>query len=178
MANTYVAISNVTVGGSGTSSINFTSIPSTYTDLQILASIKSNRNDPNEIISVQFNTSGGTAYSLKYIIGNGGLVENATETGQSNFYFSGVASGGSSLVTSIFGNLSIYIPNYAGSTNKSISIQSVNERNASGNYTAYDWLTVGLWANTSAITSISLSSYASNTLVQYSTATLYGIKNS
>jgi hypothetical protein len=67
----------------------------------------------------------------------------------------------------------IYIPNYAGSSNKSVSIDSVTENNATG---AYSGLTAALFASTAAITSFGIST--GSNFVQYSTATLYGIKNS
>ena len=74
---------------------------------------------------------------------------------------------------STFGNAEIYIPNYASSNNKSVSADFVSETNAAD---AIFGLTAGLWANTSAITSIKLTPAAA--FAQYSTATLYGIKNS
>ena len=40
MAKVFKALSTVTVGAGGAASIDFTSIPSTYTDLQILCSLK------------------------------------------------------------------------------------------------------------------------------------------
>jgi hypothetical protein len=43
MATTYEIISSVTVGSGGAANIEFTSIPATYTDLYVLASIRSNR---------------------------------------------------------------------------------------------------------------------------------------
>jgi hypothetical protein len=75
---------------------------------------------------------------------------------------------------STFGSTEIYITNYAGSSNKCLSSDSVNENNAT---TAYSVLTAWLWSNTSAITSLSITSDgAGNNFAQYSTATLYGIK--
>jgi hypothetical protein len=73
---------------------------------------------------------------------------------------------------STFSNIEIYIPNYAGSTNKSFSIDAVGENNATA---AYAGLVAGLWSTSSAITAISI---ASTTLfAEFSTATLYGISN-
>jgi hypothetical protein len=81
---------------------------------------------------------------------------------------------GNGATASTFGNGEVYIPNYAGSTNKSMSADGVSENNGTEAYTD---LIANLWSNTSAITSILL--YPdSGTWQQYSTATLYGIKNS
>jgi hypothetical protein len=73
-----------------------------------------------------------------------------------------------------FGNVAIYIPNYTSSNNKSISVDGVGENNAT---TAFADLYAGLWANSSAITSITLYNIISD-FAEFSTATLYGIKNS
>jgi hypothetical protein len=70
---------------------------------------------------------------------------------------------------STFGNLSIYIPNYAGSADKNFSVDTVSENNAT---TAYTQIFTGVWANTAAITQITLS--LAN-FAQYSNAYLYGI---
>jgi hypothetical protein len=80
-----------------------------------------------------------------------------------------------SLATSnTFGNTSVYIPNYAGSNFKSISIDGVTENNATA---ALQFFNAGLFKSTSAITSISLTAYNFASYVQYSTADLYGISN-
>jgi hypothetical protein len=81
-----------------------------------------------------------------------------------------------SSTASTFGNFQMYIPNYAGSSNKSVSIDAVTENNATA---AEANLVAGLWSSTAAITSITLYNYGSVTnFMQHSTATLYGIKNS
>ena len=43
MANTFKKIQTVTVGSGGAASIDFTSIPQTYTDLKIVLSARTNR---------------------------------------------------------------------------------------------------------------------------------------
>ena len=78
---------------------------------------------------------------------------------------------GANATSNTFGNTSVYIPNYAGSTNKSVSSDAVTENNAT---TASQQILASIWNNTSAITSIFVSDTGSN-LVQNSTASLYGI---
>ena len=70
-----------------------------------------------------------------------------------------------------FGSFEMYIPNYTGNTNKSVSIDSVSETNATA---AIADLIAGLWSNTAAITSIRLTPDLGN-FMQHSTATLYGV---
>jgi hypothetical protein len=70
-----------------------------------------------------------------------------------------------------FGNASLYIPNYTASQNKSGSSDSVGEGNESQVGLA---IQANLWSNTAAITSLTLYDPSYN-LMQYSSATLYGI---
>ena len=71
-----------------------------------------------------------------------------------------------------FASSDLYIPNYAGSTYKSFSIETVQEANQAE---VYMNMIAGLWSNTAAIDSITLTPY-SYSIAQYSTAYLYGIK--
>ena len=166
MANTYTAIATVTVGSGGAANIEFTSIPATYTDLTILWSVRAGADWG---MTLQFNSS-TTNRSMRLLYGTGAAAGSVTNT---NFLIYG-GQNNSSATASTFNNGSIYIPNYAGSNNKSFSADAVGENNAT---TAYSGLHAGLWSDTSAITSIKLVAEAAN-FVQYSTATLYGISNS
>ena len=85
-----------------------------------------------------------------------------------NFVFDTI---GNTATANTFNSTTFYIPNYAGSTNKSFSFDQVNENNTTA---ANQVLGSVLWSNTAAITSISLTSPGYN-FVQYSTASLYGI---
>jgi hypothetical protein len=78
---------------------------------------------------------------------------------------------GNTATSSTFGNGELYIPNYAGSQNKSSSADVVPEENAVGTYMS---LVANLWSNSAAINQITLT--ADGNLAQHSTATLYGIK--
>lgn len=168
MALTYQLISSVTVGSGGAANIEFTSIPATYTDLIVKTSLRGTRAANYESIKVEFNGSTSNL-SCKQLYGDGASAASSSSATQILF-----DAEGANQTASTFANSEIYIPNYAGSTNKSVSIDSVSENNGT---TVYDELVAGLWANTNAITSIKLTP-TSGTLVQYSTAYLYGIKNS
>lgn len=169
MANTYEAIATVTVGSGGAATIDFTSIPGTYTDL--LVKISGRNTSSGRFINVTFNSDTTAAnYEGRYIEGNGASASSAADQDQTVGYVSV-----SSYTASTFGNSEFYIPNYANtSTYKSFSADGVMENNAT---TAFMGLFAGLWKSNSAITSISLA-LSSNNFAQYSTATLYGIKNS
>jgi hypothetical protein len=171
LANTFVKIASVTVGSGGSATIAFSSIPATYTDLIVKVSGRSTSSSGD--ISVTFNGSGGTAYSSRLIYGSGSSAASANSTGAAFATWGAGAINRSTTTSNTFANTDIYIPNYAGSNNKSISTDSVEENNATE---AYSQLAASLWANTAAITSITLTPSGSGNFVQYSTATLYGIK--
>lgn len=169
MPVTYKKITTVTVTGATAASVEFTSIPATYTDVLVLASLRSNEAQIETNATISFNGSGSNK-SARTLYG-GGSGSGVSYTYASEIYL--WLSGGNS-TASTFGNALIYIPNYAGSTNKSLSIDSVMENNATTSSMA---MTAGLWSNTAAITSITITC-GGGSFVTNSTATLYGIKNS
>ena len=171
MANTMTLIASSTVGAGGAASIDFSSIPATYTDLIVKLSCRSTAggtgaNDGH----LTFNGS-SSGYSSKLLYGTGSTVGSASNSGTYMYWVGGAVSTG--LTSNTFSNSEIYIPNYAGSNNKSVSFDGTNENN--GGY-GTQLLTAGLWSNTAAITSIKLELDYPN-FAQYSTAYLYGVKN-
>jgi hypothetical protein len=169
MANTYVAIATVEVGSGGAADIEFTSIPSTYTDLVVKISA---RQGAENAFALTFNGE-TTLFSVRRLQGDGSSATSNVAAGTTSaIRVIGIASSGSTANT--FGNSEIYIPNYAGSNNKSVSIDAVNENNGTE---AYMNLAAGLWSNTAAINQITITPLAGS-IAQYSTAYIYGIKNS
>jgi hypothetical protein len=170
MATTYTLISSVTVGGGGSSSIAFSSIPSTYTDLCLKVSARDTFSAAAVIGQLKFNAN-SVGYSFKRLRGSGSVADSYGESGatEMNLYNTSV---GASATASTFSNYEIYIPNYAGSNNKSFSVDSVTENNATEAYAVFF---AGLWANSAAITSISI--VPTTLFAQYTTAYLYGISN-
>ena len=165
-------IQSVTVGSGGASSIDFTSIPQTYTDLIIKISTRSTVSSVIGYVNVRFNSDTGNNYSYKAVGGTGsGTFNNNSTSGSSVF----TVTAGNNSTSNTFGNAEIYIPNYTGSNQKSISIDGVGENNATE---AYTQLVAGLWSGTSAITSIQLSDiFGPGNFVQNTTAYLYGVTN-
>lgn len=172
MANTFKKIQTITVGSGGSSTIEFTSIPQTYTDLKIVLSVRFS-NAGTDTLGVQFNSS-TSGYSARWVTGNGATASSGSDT-SSPLALGYQALGGSDTTASVFGNAEIYIPNYTSSNNKSVTSDTVSENNAT---TAWQALNAGLWSNTAAITSVTLKPYSgAGSFVQYSTATLYGVSN-
>ena len=170
MANTYVKIATASVGSGGAANIEFTGIPATYTDLIVKFSGRSARTGVNtDDMLVTFNGA-STNFSCRPMYGSGSATASFTDT----TLFVGVYLT-STATASAFSNGEVYIPNYAGSTNKSLSADSVSEQNAT---LAYATISAALWTNTAAITSLLLKTGSGSNIVQYSTATLYGISKS
>ena len=167
MANTFELIASSTVGSGGASSIDFTSIASTYTDLVVKLSVRIN-NTSTAYSTIEFNGS-AASFSCRWLDGSGSAASSGTTPSNTAF-----VSNWSGATASTFSNAEIYIPNYAGSTNKSYSSDSVTENNATA---AYADLIAGLWSNTAAINQITLKPPSGTSFVQYSTAYLYGVKN-
>lgn len=169
---TYTLIASNTVGSGGASSVTFSSIPSTYTDLCLKVSSRSDATGSAwRNYTIAFN---GTSYLLN---GTGrGLYGTGSAAGSETITVPiGQFSTSDSATSNTFSNSEIYIPNYNGSTNKSFSGDSVTENNATA---ALAYLVAGLWSNTAAITSITVGNESTAIFKQYSTAYLYGIKNS
>ena len=177
MANPTMTLigSPIVVGSGGASSVTFSSIPATYTDLIVKFSGRSANSATQDYVSLQFNgSSGGTAYSDKRLEGTGSSAISEQDTATDRIYLAWVLPAANATANT-FGNVELYIPNYAGSTYKSVSIDGVPENNTTA--ITYTTLAAGLWANTSAITSLTLASGNAN-FVQYSTFYLYGISSS
>lgn len=169
MAATFTKISATTVGSGGASAITFSNIPQTYNDLFVKFSIKSTTANQNtDGLFFKLNNS-SASFTRKSVYGDG---SGAGTSSQSNAYL-GFASGGSA--TNIFGSGELYIPNYTGSNYKTSSSDTVSEANQT---VAYQFLAGQLWSQTSAVTQIDLYFSGSDTIGQYSSATLYGISNS
>jgi hypothetical protein len=168
MPNTYEVIASVTVGSGGAANITFSSIPQTFTDLLIKSSSRSS-GAANSII-LSFNGSAAN-FTTKGLVGTG--------SGSASSYTSTDALAGmttrSTFTANTFSNNELYIPNYTSSNNKSSSLDATQENNATESYIQFN---ANLWSQTAAITSITLTPEISNTFAQYTTAVLYGIKNS
>jgi hypothetical protein len=172
MPNTFQLIASSTVGAGGAASIDFSSIPSTYTDLclKISARVDASGGASSFNINVAINgVSTNRSWRLLEAYDGTNVWSNNNTTARL------AVVGGSTTTASTFNNAEIYIPNHAGSNNKSISSDFVSEQNSStvnslGFY-------AGLWSQTTAINQLTLTSTSGN-FVQYTTAYLYGVKNS
>jgi hypothetical protein len=147
-------------------SIEFTSIPQDGTDLVLMISSRSAGVGGGSGINLRPN--GFTTNATRRILfGSGSTVGSNTDS----VIFAGFQNG-SGETANTFNNACIYIPNYAGSTNKSFSSDSVMENNATA---AFQGLVAALWSSTAAITSITLVNDTGSNFVVNSVFSLYKI---
>lgn len=169
MANeTYTLIQKTTVGSGGAASIEFTSIPQTFTDLVVKLSGRNSRSGQvmQEFVLTFNNTTAN--YSERQLRGNGTSAISQNFSGAS---IQQLGQPAASATANTFSNWEFYIPNYTSSNAKSISLDGVTENNATE---AYTFLEAGLWNDTAAITSIKISAGA-YLAVQYTSVSLYGV---
>jgi hypothetical protein len=172
MANTFELIASYTASGA-VSSIDFSSIASTWTDLVVRVSARTDRPNDAESIGVKFNNDASSIYSYRILYGVGSGTPSSTSGSAGSFLWGGETTGANA-TASTFGSTDIYIPNYAGSNNKSLSADLTSENNATG---VIQGLSAGLYSSISAINRITLSPGSGYSFQQYSTAYLYGVKN-
>jgi hypothetical protein len=173
MASTYTLISS-NVLSSSAASVTFSSIPSTYTDLVVRVSGRSDDSaNPQGSIRLYINGNTSSVYSFTRLLGTGSTTSTYTSgSGTELFFNQGLSTTQST--TNTFGNAEIYIPSYTNSANKQIGGHQAMETNST---TAYMGATAGLTRITSAITTIEVSLNTGN-YVSGSSFYLYGIKNS
>lgn len=169
----FESIATSTVGAGGASSITFSSIPSTYTHLQIRGILRSDRGYAQAGNIMRFNSDTGNNYSWHGLVGDGSSASAFDTQGLPSFMYLGEMPAVSGLANT-FGTVVIDILDYANTNKyKTVRTLSGNDRNGAG----VTGLISGNWRNTNAITSITIKEDVSN-LVQYSSLALYGIKGS
>jgi hypothetical protein len=160
MPATYDPIASQTLG-STTTTVTFSSIPSTYTDL-VIAYGSIGTTDTQ--VRMRFNNDTGSNYSYTTVAGNGATTESFRQTNANSmttdYYFSVTTNGGATLIN---------VMNYANTTTYKTALMRTN------NSSYATMFNVGLWRDNSAINRIDLVC-TTGSLAAGSVLTLYGIK--
>jgi hypothetical protein len=167
----YESIATTTLGSSA-SSVTFSSIPATYTHLQVRALARTDRTPTAYDYPVmRFNSDTGSNYGIHYLEGDGSSAISGGSTSLSSIYLNEITSNGAS--ASIFGTFIVDILDYTN-TNKYTTTRVLGgyDKNGSGLMTYRS----GLWLNTAAITTLTITPLTGPNFVQYSSFALYGIK--
>jgi hypothetical protein len=168
ITGSYESIETYIVGSGGQSSVTFSSIPATFTHLQIRSISRDARAYYGSPMDLTFNGSGATAYARHRLAGDGSSATSGADTSQTYMRLEGGGNTANTFNASI-----IDILDYT-STNKNKTVRQLAgiDANGSGDVT----LVSGLWyATPAAITSITLTPFSSP-FAQYSHFALYGIK--
>jgi len=171
----YDSIATTTVGSGGASSITFSSIPATYTHLQLRGISRINTAATGasyNLLSFNSDTTAGNYY-MHTLAGTGAVAVSEAYPGQSGEGFYQGESTRNNLTAGIFASNVHDILDYAN-TSKYKTIRTLNGWDANGSGEIY--LSSGLWMSTSAITSITINPVATKAFVQYTQFALYGIK--
>ena len=165
----YESIQTTTVGSGGQATVTFSSIPSTYTHLQIRCLSKDSRGFANTGFNIRLNSDTTTNYSVHGLEGDGSSV---TFSGSANTTQIGIGNSSGGVNANIFGAQVIDILDYAN-TNKYKTVKTLggHDQNGSGFIGLYS----GNWRSTSAVTSITIIPLVAN-IAQYSSFALYGCK--
>jgi hypothetical protein len=162
----YDSISTSTVGAGGVSSVTFSSIPSSYTHLQVrIMCLSSNLGSD---IKLQLNSDTGSNYAQHLLYGTG-AVAGALAYTSTNY----IAAGITGITLANPSSTVIDVLDYKN-TNKNTTVRTLtgSDTNGVGGFLA---LESGLWMNTAAVTSMTFTPLT-GTFNQYSSFALYGIK--
>lgn len=169
VTNSYESIATVTVG-STTSSISFSSIPSTYKHLQIRATVRGDYAGWGSA-NMKFNGSSADYTEYHSIYGDGSsAAANASTTSTAGVQ---IAYGNASNSSTFMGFITDILDYTSTNKNKTVRSLSGNDLNGSGFVRFYS----GMWrpATPVAITDIVIS-LPGQGISQYSSFALYGIK--
>jgi hypothetical protein len=161
---TYEPIATTTLGTAATT-ISFTSIPSTYTDLRVVYVIRSTSTP--DFPKIYFNNDTATNYSNTRCFGNGSAASSTTQTSVAGITYMSIPT---STATNEFNLVTLDVFSYAGSTNKTSISRASADKNGSGVTDAG----VSLWRSTAAINRVDI--VGTFNFAIGTTATLYGIK--
>lgn len=167
--STYELIQHTEVAGAGVSQIEFASLPTdgTYTDLVLHLSLRTNAGAVRNQVNLQFNSSTASQSHTKILWYEGGSEGNTV----SNIY---VFATGNGAPSNAFNVSNLYFSNYANTSRYThIDIQDTAPNNSTASYVT-SLFGSGFTAGTQ-IANIKLVPDPAATILQYSTATLYGV---
>jgi hypothetical protein len=170
VTSSYESIATVTVGSGGSSSIDFSSIPSTFKHLQIRVSARGTTAATSQEQYITFNGTSTNYYSAHILYGNGSSAVATTSTYTTVNLMPRLVAASST--ASVYTSYVTDILDYQN-TNKYKVIRSLGGFDANGSGEID--LMSGLWMNTTAISSINIRPSAGN-FEQHSRFALYGIK--
>jgi hypothetical protein len=172
----FESIASATVGSGGISTVEFTSIPQTYSHLQVRFIGKGPRANTVTDYVFTINNDTSSSYRRHALYGDGASAASNTATTSNGFFFGRITG---STATNIFGAGIIDILDYTN-INKFKTVRALSGADVNGSGEVY--LNSGYWPSTSAITRLNFYSYdptppsGQQSLSQYTSIQLYGVK--
>lgn len=152
------------------SSITFSSIPSTFSHLQIRAVARTDRSaNADDLLTVRLNSDTGTSYASHLLYSSGNQVQATASVNQT--YWRSLYLPGAGATANSFGGVILDLLDYKN-TNKNTTMKALN-----GSYD-YNWISLasGVWMNTAAVTSITFNmAITATNFVSGTRFSLYGI---
>lgn len=175
VATAYESIATATVtSGSGSSFIEFTSIPNTYQHLQLRILARGTNANTQMQLAYRLNSDTGSNYTFHLLRGDGSTTYGDSGANQS-FAGATVRYSAANATAQMFGvGISDFL-DYSN-TNKYKTIRSIGGTDQNGSGQLY--FSSNLWRNTNAISSIYIYNQDGNNIAQYSHFALYGIRTS
>ena len=168
VTNSFESIATVTVGAGGSSTVTFSSIPSTYKHLQVRGIQRTSAGTNNWGLRIRLNSDTGSSYTHHNLRGDGANASAEGYANQTYMYLDRAAPSDAN----IFGGVVIDFLDYTN-TNKYTTMRGLagQDRNGAGQIS----FNSGVWMNTAAVNSLTFTLESGN-FTQYSHFALYGIK--
>lgn len=163
--NSFESIATTTVGSGGSTSITFNSLPTTYKHLQIrgIAKLSTVNN-----LRMRLNGDTGSYYQWSYSFSTGSAASAYLQSSDNAMYGSYLP-----VATSVFGSFIWDIYDYRNANiNKYTMLLTGTDTNGGGNVAAYS----GIYQFNDVTTSITINAAGGETIQEYSSFALYGIK--
>lgn len=166
-----VPIATTTLGSAG--AVTFSSIPQTFTHLQVRYYVRSDIASTAASVFSRFNGDGGSNYAYHTMFGDGTAVTSVGSTASTVIWTGNMP--GASVTSNFFACGVVDIFDYAD-TNKNKVVRAAHGYDANGSGQVY--LASSLWLNTAAVTSILFVSGGGANFVAGSRFDLYGVSAS
>lgn len=166
------SIATTTVGAGGAASVTFSSIPSTYTHLQVRFIGRDNRSLFRDFVGLNLNNDTGNNYAYHTLSGDGSSASASNATSFSEIQLFAVSSANANNANG-FGTAIIDILDYTN-TSKNTTVKALGGYNDNGQgVIAFQ---SGLWMNTSAVSTVTITPGVGTSFSQNTQIALYGIK--
>ena len=175
-ATSFESIATVTVGSGGAANVEFTSIPGTYSHLQVRGIVRSTTTaDGRASFSLRINSDTGSNYAKHNLIGDGASVSAEGQANKTSMFANAFMIPSATSTASVFGGFIVDILDYAN-TNKYTTCRNLIgfDNNGTSPLPGRVGLESGLWMNTNAVTSLKFTT--DSNWAQYTHFALYGIK--